>query len=208
VRNWDHPFSSLLRIKPYISKFDYPAVYSIDYNALTSLLSIIITSSVETEKIKNAPIPQIAFFEIYNQLISSCTSFYTDASKNDSDDHVGFAIYFPAPHLQLQFKTYSYSSIFIAEALAILYTLEYILTNSITKFAIFTDSKSVTEALLSINLAHSYNYVIYAIRQKLQEIKLAAYENTIVWIPAHTGILGNETADHLAKKSHSRRSII
>jgi len=68
------------------------------------------------------------------------------------------------------------------------------------KIRLFTDSKSVTEALLSINLAHSYNYVVYAIKQK-QEIKLVDYENTIVWIPAHTGVLGNETADYLAKRA-------
>jgi len=107
------------------------------------------------EKIKNSPIPQTAFFEIYNELISSCTSFYTDAFKNDSDDYVGFATYSPSPHLQLLYKTHSYSSIFTAEALAILYTLEHILSNSITKSVIFTNSKSVTEALSSINLAYS-----------------------------------------------------
>lgn len=123
--------------------------------------------------------------------------------KNDSDDYVGFAIYFPVPHLQLLFKTHSHSSIFSAEALAILYALEHILSKSITKSIIFTDSKSVTEALLSVNLAHSYNYVMYAIKQKLFDIKLAGCENTIVWIPAHTGILGNKTVDHLAKRAIS-----
>jgi len=192
-------FCFLLHIKRYISKFDYPAVYSIGHNALTSFFSIIITTPAEAEKIKNSPIPQTALFEIYNELISSCTSFYTDASKNDSDDYAGFVTYSPSPHLQLLYKTYSYSSIFTAEALAILYTLEYILSNSITKSVIFTDSKSVTEALSSINLAHSYNYVVYAIKQKLQEIRSVDHEITIVWIPAHTGILGNETADYLAK---------
>lgn len=74
-------FSSLLHLKPYISKFDYSAVYSVDYCALMSLLSVIITPSAEVERIKNASIPQVIFFEIYKKLISSCTSFYTDASK-------------------------------------------------------------------------------------------------------------------------------
>lgn len=96
-------FSSLLRIKIYISKFDYPAVYSIDYYALISLPSVIITPPVEAERIKNAPIPQIIFLEIYKELISSRTCFYTDASENDSDDYVGFAIYSPPP-------TYSFYS--------------------------------------------------------------------------------------------------
>ncbi|XP_050456631.1 uncharacterized protein LOC126854203 [Cataglyphis hispanica] len=81
---------------------------------------------------------------------------------------------------------------------------EYILTNSISKSVIFTDSKSVTEALLFINLAHSLNHIIFAIKQKLYKIKSAGFENSIVWIPAHSGILGNETTDYLAKKAISK----
>ncbi|XP_029667672.1 uncharacterized protein LOC115238206 [Formica exsecta] len=194
-------FCNLLPKKPYIAKFDYPAVYSIDYEALISFPTIIITTPFDVEKIKNAPIPQLVFFDIYNQLISTSRSFFTDGSKNDSDDHVGFSIYSPSPHLQLLFASYSFSSIFTAEALAILHTLEYISINSTPRSVIFTDSQSVTKALLSINLAHSYNYIIYAIKQKLHQIKTAGFEITIVWIPAHMGILGNETADYLAKKA-------
>lgn len=138
-------------------------------------------------------------------------SFFTDASKNqnndenDLDDHVGFSIYSPSSHLQFLFMTHSFSSIF--STLAILHALEYISTNSIAKSVIFTDSKSVTEALFSINLAHSYNYIIYAIKQKLYEINSAGFENTIVWIPTHSGILGNETADYLAKRVISKGQI-
>lgn len=196
-------FTNLLRIKSQVKKFDFPAVYSIDYNALIHLPPVVFTSSTEVERIKNAPVPQVIFFEIYKNLISSHTCFYTDASKINCDEYVGFAIYSPSPHLQLLFKTHPHSSIFSAEALAILYTLEYILSEPITKSVIFTDSKSVTEALLSINLAHSYNHIIYAIKQKLLDIKSAGHETTIIWIPAHTGILGNETADYLAKRAIS-----
>ncbi|KAL6421050.1 hypothetical protein ACFW04_013574 [Cataglyphis niger] len=52
--------------------------------------------------------------------------------------------------------------------------------------------------------AHSLNYIIFAIKQKLYEINSAGFENSIVWIPAHSGILENETADYLAKKAISR----
>ncbi|KAL6438800.1 hypothetical protein ACFW04_003705 [Cataglyphis niger] len=61
-------------------------------------------------------------------------------------------------------------------------------------------SSLVTKALLSINLAHSLNHSIFGIKQKLYEIKSAEFKNSIVWIPAHSGILGNEMADYLAKK--------
>ncbi|KAL6421606.1 hypothetical protein ACFW04_014224 [Cataglyphis niger] len=145
----------------------------------SSFLPSIIFTSWDVERIKKAPIPQIIFFDIYNHLIFSC-----------------FSIYSPSLHLQFFFKTHSFSSIFTAEALAILHTLEYILTNSISKSVIFTDSKSL---ILSI--------IIFAIKQKLYEIKSAGFENSIVWIPAHSGILGNKTADYLAKKAISKCQI-
>ncbi|XP_050447500.1 uncharacterized protein LOC126849580 [Cataglyphis hispanica] len=144
---------------------------------------------------------------------SSNKSGAFDASKNQLDDenipdsYVGFFIYSPFSHLQFLFKTYLFSSIFTAEALAILHNLEYILTNSISKSVIFTNSKSVIEALLSINLAHSLNHIIFVIKQKLYEIKSVEFENSIVWILAHSGILGNETADYLTKKAISKGQI-
>ncbi|KAL6421056.1 hypothetical protein ACFW04_013580 [Cataglyphis niger] len=84
----------------------------------------------------------------------------------------------------LRYKSYIIR-LLCPEALAILHILKYILTSTISKSLIFIDSKSVTEALLSINLAHSLSHIIFA-------------------IPAHSSILGNETADYLAKKVISK----
>lgn len=63
-------FHNLRKHKTLIAKFDFPAVYSIEYNALISSPSIIYTTSGETKDIKNAPIPQIVFFSVYNRLLS------------------------------------------------------------------------------------------------------------------------------------------
>ncbi|XP_025266733.1 uncharacterized protein LOC105255877 [Camponotus floridanus] len=196
-------FNKFLPMKTHIKKFDFPALYSTNYDALTFFPPVIITSPIESENIKNASVPQLIFMDIYNAFIHFHTCFYTDASKNNPEDYVGFAIYSPSPHLQLMYRVQPYSSIFSAEALAILHTLEHIHSNSISKSVIFTDSKSVSDALLSINMAHSYNYIIFSIKQKLYEIKLNGLEAIIIWIPAHSSILGNETADFLAKKAVS-----
>ncbi|KMQ89246.1 pol-like protein [Lasius niger] len=172
-----------------------------DHEALISFPDVIITTDKEAEEIKNSFLPQIMFMNIYSTLLNSHTVFYTDASKTAPGNYVGFAVYSPSPHIQLLFKTSSYSSVFTAEALAILYALKHILSHSVLHSVIFTDSQSVTEALISLNLGHSYNYIIHSIRQKLHEINLAGLSNKIVWIPAHSLILGNETADHLAKRA-------
>lgn len=95
--------------------------------------------------------------------------FYTDASRTAPGNYVGFAVYSPTLHIQLLFRISSYSSIFTAEALAIHYALNYILSYSFHQSVIFTDSKSVTEALISFNFDHLYNYIIPSIRQKLYE---------------------------------------
>lgn len=39
------------------------------------------------------------------------------------------------------------------------------------------------------------------IKQKLLDIQSANLKTHIVWIPSHSGILGNETVDHLAKRA-------
>jgi len=107
-----------------------------------------------------------------------------------------------------EFKASSYFSIYSAEALAILYTLNYILDNSIPIAVIFSDSKSVIDTFASHNFGHSCNYIIYIIRQKLLEIYRLNHIVTIVWIPSHCGILGNETADCLAKNATSQGTPI
>lgn len=201
-------FRNLSKYKRWIARLDYPAIYSIDHEALISFPDVIITTGKEVEEIKNSPLPQIMFMNIYSTLLNSHTVFHTDASKTAPGNYVGFAVYSLSPHLQLLFKTSSYSSVFTAEALAILYVLKHILSHSVLHSVIFTNSQSVTEALISLNLGHSYNYIIHSIIQKLHEINLAGLSNKIVWIPAHSLILGNETADHLAKRAITDRQLV
>ncbi|XP_029680875.1 uncharacterized protein LOC115246299 [Formica exsecta] len=76
---------------------------------------------------------------------------------------------------------------------------EFTIQKEIRKFAAYRNVLLLDAR--EIFKAHSYNYIIYAIKQKLHQIKTAGFEITIVWIPAHMGILGNETADYLAKKA-------
>ncbi|XP_070152080.1 uncharacterized protein [Polyergus mexicanus] len=165
---------------------------------------LLITSALDVESIKNNPVPTLIFFDIYHDLLHDHTPFYTDASKVDENNHVGFAIYLPTLNLQLLFRTYSYASIFSAEAYAILQTLAYILENSIPRSVIFTDSLSVTQALSSFNFGHSYSHIIHAIRSKIHVAYSTGFQVIIAWIPSHSGILGNEMADLLAKNATTK----
>ena len=89
------------------------------------------------------------------------------------------------------------ASIFTAETIAILKSLEYIqiCPRSDRRFVIFCDSKSVLE---SISNQESKNPLIIMLLDKLQVLK-TLNDIKFCWIPSHVGILGNDVADSGAK---------
>ena len=156
------------------------------------------------EIIKSAH-PAASFSEKYSQFISSHTSFYTDGSKTSPGCYVGLAIFSPPPPpptYHFQARIFSYASIFTAEALAILLTLEHIKTSNIRKSIIFTDSLSTLQALSIptdiINLSH---ITIFRIKSILLELEAEGQSVVLAWIPGRKGIPGNERADSLAKEA-------
>jgi hypothetical protein len=58
---------------------------------------------------------------------------------------------------------------------------------------------SSLKAMESKKLSHHTNPMVYACKQQLWDLKTTGYEVTLMWIPAHVGIVGNEIADEGAK---------
>ena len=90
------------------------------------------------------------------------------------------------------------SSVFSAELQAIKLALKiiYDLDPSPASTIIFSDSSSAIQAIVASNV--SSNEVIPEIRELLHSLKSSGTQITLAWIPSHTGIEGNERADHLA----------
>ena len=88
------------------------------------------------------------------------------------------------------------SSIYSAEVIAIDLAMNIIANHKSSKFIIYSDSKSVLQALQSKNSSTPL------ITRLLDKMNTLSKNNSIIltWIPSHTGIQGNERADRAEKK--------
>jgi len=92
------------------------------------------------------------------------------------------------------------SSVFSAKAWVIYLAINAIMDYNCDKAIIFSDSKSVLDASVSL-LSPNKNYLIHYIKKSWLNCIHKGTELYILWIPAHKGKLGNEIADSLAKKA-------
>ena len=90
------------------------------------------------------------------------------------------------------------ASIFSAEAKAILLALNFIECTFHNQFVIFSDSKSVLQAIQNLNWK---NPLIYSILKKYDLLYNSNKRIVFFWIPSHIGIIGNEKADYAAKEA-------
>ncbi|XP_053202575.1 uncharacterized protein LOC128387410 [Panonychus citri] len=126
---------------------------------------------------------------------------YTDGSKTTDGVGFGLVIYDNSGKIkhQASLPLFSYASIFQAECLAIIRTLELI-NSRICKAGesvhIFTDSQSIFTCLRSRLIQHP---LIEQIREQIITTINKGIRINISWTKAHVGTIGNEKADQLAK---------
>jgi len=140
------------------------------------------------------------FLEKSSEYRKNAISFYTDGSKFDRDTSSGAAVFSPDLNFRIVHKLPPETSVFTAEAWAILQAVNASLDFNCSKSVIFSDSKSVLEALSS-PMPPNKNYIIHIIKKRLVD---AIKDNKIIhlfWIPAHSGIPGNESVDALARRA-------
>ena len=92
----------------------------------------------------------------------------------------------------------------MAEMVAILESLQFVLIKPPLSVAIFSDSLS---SVSSIDSGDDMTPIHQEIRYCLYQLWCLGVPVTICWIPSHVGILGNEVADRLAKEALLRRQI-
>lgn len=129
-----------------------------------------------------------------NKIPNSCPIIYTDASKIDSQ--CGFGIYCPSTQYHFKSKLRNYSSIMTAEMMAIKQALIYAYSQNLENPKILTDSLSSCMAIENQTKKSHTTETIHEIINLLTKTG-----GSIIWVPAHVGIEGNERADQLAKDS-------
>ena len=126
---------------------------------------------------------------------------FTNGSKSSAG--VGFGAIFP--DFNRSGRLLDQSSIFTAEAYAILTALKEISSRQKGKYVIFSDSQSTLLALENFNSNHP---IIVEILEWLYLTEANGCSISFCWSPAHVGIVGNEKADALAKAASTSVSII
>ena len=111
-------------------------------------------------------------------------------------------IYIPQKDLKLSIRTSSHSSISSTELAAkresCLLHVKESYQGDILNLVIFTDSLSSLMNLEESNNAYN-DPDVYRILSTISELQEKGKEVTLVWVPAHIGIPGNEQADALTK---------
>jgi len=125
---------------------------------------------------------------------------YTDGSK-DEGGRVACSVCVPEREVNIKLRLSDNLSVYTAELAAIRKAVEIsrdmCIAGESRNIAIFTDSLSSAQALDSVSAVNRPDII----QDIVDIIKHTTNQISIIWIPAHVGVKGNEKADQLAKQA-------
>ncbi|RVE44179.1 hypothetical protein evm_011173 [Chilo suppressalis] len=173
-------------------------LFETPYQALIYEPEVILNLGIENHSLD----AQVRLNQIISEKWADWLTIYTDASKLSGESHVGSAVWIPKYNIILNFKCPPVCSIFTGEDIAILEALKFAESHKLNKVVLFSDSKSCLQAIRSNQFKCRFKYqFILKIKTLLLDCHRQGLQFVLVWIPSHTGISGNETADACAKQA-------
>lgn len=147
---------------------------------------------------KKEETPPEKYKVLFNQVLATqypnSKIIYTDGSRTESG--VGCAVY--TSGISLNWTLAKESGVYTAEMIALMKALELIDRFENNNFIICSDSKSALDHLKSNN---PKDEIAKMIKEKYHSMKTKGKDITLLWIPGHVGIMGNNEADKLAKQA-------
>lgn len=182
-------FAHLLHISLYPPRCEYPLHLAYFTLSISFKAGKLLKQSFNSDSLFNT------LFPVNDNQIR----VFTDGSKTKDLPFAGFSCVDASNGNPFHFRVSNKASIFSCEAMAILSALREYSNTSKPEILIFSDSKSVLQALLPNKKPNSKSYLIWEILSLLFDLKQRNTNVFLYWIPAHCGIKFNEMADQAAK---------
>ncbi|XP_035206060.1 uncharacterized protein LOC118181088 [Stegodyphus dumicola] len=133
-------------------------------------------------------------------------ALYTDGSKTKADTGCGFCELDKGSIIfSWKRRLNESNSVFQVELIALHAAIIHSRKNGLNQVHIYTDSASSLQALSSM---HSKSPLVNKIQRTLLSIPFVPFRPVLCWVPAHVGILGNESADVVAKEAANSASLL
>lgn len=134
---------------------------------------------------------------------SETTEIYTDASSNTGTGRGGIAFYVPESNYRFGLRVSQFHSIGTLELVAIQLGINYALRMKSKNAIILSDSRRTVKALGRPILGdRRVSPLIQEVRVMIEKYNsLGLGQVSLIWIPGHLGIRGNEVADETAKNA-------
>jgi len=191
------PFKNIILTNPH-----QLSLYFSPFEALTFPIDITITphfSNLSRKSLAALPNNSVnaLFHDFLNHNFPGSQPFFTNGSVSSS---AGYTYFFQNFGISSYSNLPSISSSFSTECWAIIQSLICIHQLLIDNLLIISDSISCLLALKSFPINSHVSPLIFKIRVLTFFLTASGYNIRFIWVPAHIGILGNKTANNLAKQ--------
>ncbi|XP_072902389.1 uncharacterized protein [Hemitrygon akajei] len=131
---------------------------------------------------------------------------FTDGSKDPETGATGPAIVVPSYQVEISKRTPDCLSVYAVEMFATLSALEWSEQVDCSNFVICSDSVSAL-ASIKAGTARGHQDLLFELLFANSRLARQGKNIAFTWVPAYSGIMGNETADKLAKAAVRKGSV-